>query len=82
MRVVEDIFTDQPGVQFYTGNFLDVIGKNNNRYIARSGFCLEPQNYPNSINQVFTTAFQKKIVKFVKLLLRHNPDACYVTGYC
>ncbi|ETI89838.1 MAG: Aldose 1-epimerase, partial [Clostridium butyricum DORA_1] len=37
---------------FYSGNFLDGtdIGKNNIHYIKRSGFCLETQHFPNSIN--------------------------------
>lgn len=55
-----EIYTDQPGVQFYTGNFLNVTGKNNKRYIARSGFCLEPQNYPDAINQ---TNFPSPLLK-------------------
>jgi aldose 1-epimerase len=46
-------FTTEPGVQFYTGNFLDGInkGKNSNRYDFRSGFCLEMQHFPDSPNQ-------------------------------
>lgn len=44
--------TMQPGVQFYTGNFLDgtTRGKNGARYARRSGFCLETQAFPNSVN--------------------------------
>ncbi|WP_437730200.1 aldose epimerase family protein [Sorangium sp. So ce1335] len=43
---------DQPGVQFYTGNFLDgsIKGKGGAVYNQYSGFCLEPQRFPNSIN--------------------------------
>ncbi|MDU5722147.1 aldose epimerase family protein [Clostridium butyricum] len=50
--IVMDMYTTQPGVQFYSGNFLDGtdIGKNNIHYIKRSGFCLETQHFPNSIN--------------------------------
>ncbi len=50
-RVME-FFTTQPGVQFYTGNFLDgsVIGKGGNAYQRRFGFCLETQHYPDSPN--------------------------------
>ncbi len=45
------VYTDQPGVQFYSGNFLDgVNGKNGAVYNKRNGFCLETQNYPNAIN--------------------------------
>lgn len=44
-----DCYTDMPGVQFYVGNFLDgEVGKS--VYKKRSGFCLETQFYPNSIN--------------------------------
>ncbi len=43
-----DCFTDMPGVQFYTGNFLQEKGKSN--YQPRDGFCLETQFFPNAIN--------------------------------
>ena len=42
-------FTTEPGVQFYTGNFLDIRnGKKSKTYPARSGFCLEMQHFPDS----------------------------------
>ncbi len=46
------VFTDQPGIQFYSGNFLDgtVTGKNGKRYFKHFGFCLETQHYPDSPN--------------------------------
>ena len=45
--------TDQPGVQFYGGNFLDgkVAGKGGVAYQFRTGLCLETQHYPDSPNQ-------------------------------
>ncbi len=51
-RVME-VFTDQPGVQLYTGNFLDgtITGKGGKAYPRRSGFCLETQHYPDSPNK-------------------------------
>jgi aldose 1-epimerase len=46
------VFTTEPGVQFYGGNFLDgVQGKDGKTYAHRSGFCLETQHYPDSVNQ-------------------------------
>jgi len=50
-RVLE-VFTEEPGVQFYSGNFLDgtLTGKGTT-YQKRTGFCLEPQHAPDSINQ-------------------------------
>lgn len=50
-RVLE-VFTQEPGVQFYSGNFLTgaLTGKGWN-YTRRSGFCLEPQHFPDSPNQ-------------------------------
>lgn len=50
-RVLE-VFTEEPGVQFYSGNFLDgsLTGKGI-AYQRRTGFCLEPQHYPDSPNQ-------------------------------
>lgn len=51
-RVME-IFTTEPGIQFYGGNFLDGsdIGKEGKPYEHRTAFCLEPQHYPDSPNQ-------------------------------
>ena len=50
-RVLE-VSTTQPGVQFYTGNFLDgtVTGKHGHVYQRRYGFCLETQHFPDSPN--------------------------------
>ena len=46
-----DVMTNAPGVQLYTGNFLDgVIGKQNQPYPRRSAVCLETQQYPDSPN--------------------------------
>lgn len=51
-RVVE-LFTSEPGVQFYSGNFLDgsVTGKFNTVYSKNYGLCLETQHFPDSPNQ-------------------------------
>jgi len=51
-RIME-IFTDQPGIQFYSGNFLDgtVTGKGGVVYKKHQGFCLETQHYPDSPNR-------------------------------
>ncbi|MET3135827.1 aldose 1-epimerase [Undibacterium sp. GrIS 1.2] len=59
-RVLE-LWTQEPGIQFYSGNFLDgsLSGKTAN-YGHRSGFCLEPQHYPDSPNQ---TAFPNTILR-------------------
>ena len=46
------VYTTQPGIQFYTGNFLDgtLVGKNGVRYEKHAGLCLETQNFPDSPN--------------------------------
>jgi aldose 1-epimerase len=51
-RVLE-IETDQPGIQFYTGNFLDgtQVGRGGVKYAKHAGFCLETQHFPDSVNQ-------------------------------
>ena len=51
-RVLE-VLSDQPGVQFYSGNFLDgtLAGKGGVMYEFRHGFCLEPQHFPDSPNK-------------------------------
>lgn len=48
-----DIHTDQPGIQFYAGNFMDggIAGKGGIRYTKRSALCLETQNFPDAPNQ-------------------------------
>ncbi|WP_416139008.1 aldose epimerase family protein [Hymenobacter psoromatis] len=48
-----EVTTDQPGVQFYTGNFLDgtLTGKGGVVYGKHAGFCLETQHFPDSPNQ-------------------------------
>jgi aldose 1-epimerase len=57
-RVVEpksgrtmDVLTTQPGIQFYTGNFLDgSLTGIGGKYIRHGGFCLETQHFPDSVN--------------------------------
>ena len=51
-RVME-VRSTEPGVQFYTGNFLDgsITGKAGHVYGKRTGFCLETQHFPDSPNQ-------------------------------
>jgi aldose 1-epimerase len=51
-RVME-VYTSEPGIQFYSGNFLDGsnVGKGGTPYEHRAGFCLETQHFPDSPNQ-------------------------------
>ena len=51
-RVLE-VLTTEPGLQFYTGNFLDGsnIGKGGKAYQFRNAFCMEPEHYPDSPNK-------------------------------
>ncbi len=48
-----EVFTTEPGIQFYSGNFLDgsISGKNGIVYHKHHGFCLETQHFPDSPNQ-------------------------------
>ena len=50
-RILE-VYTDQPGLQFYSGNFLNgkVKGKGDAAYKKHGAFCLETQHYPDSVN--------------------------------
>ncbi|MDA0588460.1 MAG: galactose mutarotase [Planctomycetota bacterium] len=60
------VLTDQPGIQFYSGNFLKgQKGKGGKEYAHRSAICLEAQHYPNSVN---IEGFPSTILK---------PDATY-----
>jgi aldose 1-epimerase len=48
-----EVFSDEPAIQLYTGNFLDgtLPSKQGGTYAHRTGFCLETQHYPDSPNQ-------------------------------
>ena len=50
-RILE-VLTTQPGIQFYSGNFLDgsLSGKSGKKYVHRGGLCLETQHFPDSPN--------------------------------
>jgi len=60
-RVLQ-VLTDQPGIQFYSGNFLDgsITGKSGKVYNLRNGFCLETQHFPDSPNH---PAFPSAVLK-------------------
>ncbi|MBA4745694.1 MAG: galactose mutarotase [Muricauda sp.] len=49
---IMDVFTNEPGLQFYGGNFLDgtIVGKQEKQYDFRTAFCLETQHFPDSPN--------------------------------
>lgn len=51
--IILNIYTDEPGIQVYSGNFLDgtVTGKGGKVYNQRAGICLETQHYPDSPNK-------------------------------
>ena len=68
-----EVTTDEPGVQFYTGNFLDgsLTGKNGVVYGKHAGFCLETQHFPDSPNQA----------KFPSTILRPGDTYHTTTSY-
>lgn len=57
-----EVFTTEPGLQFYTGNFLDgtLKGKQQQKYQQHAGFCMETQHFPDAPNQ---PSFPNTIVK-------------------
>ncbi|XP_041646239.1 aldose 1-epimerase [Cheilinus undulatus] len=71
-RVLE-VSTNQPGVQFYTANYLDgsMVGKGGSRYGKHSSFCLEAQNWPDAVNQA----------SFPDCLLRPGEVYRHITRY-
>uniref|UniRef100_A0A3Q4AQX8 Aldose 1-epimerase n=1 Tax=Mola mola TaxID=94237 RepID=A0A3Q4AQX8_MOLML len=71
-RVLE-VSTSQPGIHFYTGNYLDgsVKGKCGHRYGKHSSFCLEAQNWPDAVNQAL----------FPNCLLQPGEDYQHVTRF-
>ena len=48
-----EVFTEEPGIQFYSGNFLDgsILGRGDTKYDFRTGLCLETQHFPDSPNK-------------------------------
>ncbi len=50
---IMQVLTNEPGIQFYSGNFLDgtLIGKDGVVYNKHAGLCLETQHFPDSVNQ-------------------------------
>ena len=70
---VMTVLTDQPGMQFYAGNFLNgaPLGKNGAAYPKRGGLCLEAQHYPDSPNQP----------QFPSVVLRPGETYRQVTAY-
>lgn len=60
-----EVYSDQPGVQFYTANFLPdpssgnelTVGKNGAHYMKHGAFCLETQNFPDAVNHVSYSVF-------------------------
>ena len=57
-----ELWTTEPGLQFYSGNYLKgtYVGKHGRPYGFRAGFCLETQQFPNSINE---PAFPSPLLK-------------------
>lgn len=51
--IIMDLYTEEPGLQFYSGNFMadKVVLKNGKTDAFRTGLCLEPQHFPDSPNQ-------------------------------
>lgn len=58
-----EVLTTEPGIQFYTGNFLDgtLSGKSGAPYLFRGGLCLEPQKFPDSPNHA---AFPSSVLRY------------------
>ena len=69
-----ELYTNQPGLQFYSGNFLNgtLTGKNNFKYQKHAGLCLETQHFPDSPNQP----------DFPSTILHPGGIYNYTTTYC
>ena len=68
-----EIWTTEPGIQFYSGNFLDgsLTGKDGKVYRQRYGFCLETQHFPDSPNELsFPTTVLRKNQRFHTLTIQ------------
>jgi aldose 1-epimerase len=60
---VLSVETTEPGIQFYSGNFLDgtLVGKSGVAYVQRSGFCLETQAFPDAPNHAGFPSTELKV---------------------
>ena len=73
-----EYYTNQPGIQLYTGNMMNkkYNGKYNKNYGFQYGICLEPQNFPDAINNLnFPSPILKKgesYKSFTKIKLRND----------
>ena len=66
------VYTTEPGIQFYVGNFLaGQTGKGGQKYNYRSGFCLETQHFPNAVNEP----------KFAPIILRPGEKYTHTCVY-
>lgn len=69
------VLTDQPGLQFYAGNFISgPLGKGGKEYRPHDGFCLETQHFPNSVNVL---AFDSPKLDAGEV---YSTTTCYVFG--
>lgn len=67
-----EVHTDQPGLQFYTGNYIAaMIGKKGASYDRHCGYCFETQNFPNAVN----------IPNFPNSILRPGEKYQHVVSY-
>jgi galactose mutarotase-like enzyme len=59
-----ELFTNQPGLQFYSGNWLEgIVGKGNAVYDQNDGLCLETQAFPDSINKAERSGWQDIVLR-------------------
>jgi aldose 1-epimerase len=72
-----EVFTTQPGIQFYAGNFLDgtLTGKNRTKYIKHAGMCLETQHFPDSPHH---SSFPETVLRPGEIF---NETTIYKFGY-
>jgi aldose 1-epimerase len=69
-----EVWSTEPGLQFYSGNFLDgtITGKGGRMYAHRSAFCMEPQHFPDSPNKPeFPTVELKPGEVFNNIIIYH-----------
>ena len=71
-----DLFSDQTGTQFYSGNFIgEQMGKGGFAYHNRSGLCLEPQYIPNAMN--FIPEGEILIVQYLMRMKHYHSESIY-----
>jgi aldose 1-epimerase len=75
-----EVFTTEPAIHFYSGNFLNLVGKEHRLYAPRAGFCLETQHFPDTPNNPHfpSTILHPGEIFYSQTIFRFSSGKCSV----